>query len=99
MNFVEVFLLLLATCGVTFTFVHSKIVSMIGLRQQWEKINFFKELFHCSFCTGFWAGLIVGTIFLSLKWIVPFGFAAAAFSLLWDRLVILLDYIIIALDD
>ncbi len=100
MGFTELFVLLLACLGVTLTFVHMKIMDIIGLRPLWEKINFFKDLFNCSACTGWHVGLWFGItllIILFLEYVFLFyaiclPFASQAFCYLLERWVILNDY-------
>ena len=33
-----------------------------GIRDTLSKNKFFKDLFTCALCTGFWAGLLIGTV-------------------------------------
>jgi hypothetical protein len=100
MGIVEFILLMLACLGVTLTFVHMKIMDIIGLRPLWEKVNFFKELFRCSACTGWHVGLWFGISMFSLLhfgyillfYICCLPFASQAFCYLLERWVILNDY-------
>jgi hypothetical protein len=100
MGIVELIVLLLACLGVTLTFVHMKIMDIIGLRPLWEKIEFFKTLFNCSACTGWHVGLWFGSamfLLLHFKYIVLFyliclPFTSQAFCYLLERWVILNDY-------
>ena len=100
MGIVELIMLLLACLGVTLTFVHMKIMDIIGLRPLWEKIEFFKTLFHCSACTGWQVGLWFG-VPLILLWFFGFHilfycmtlpFTSLSFCYLFERLCILIDF-------
>jgi len=99
MSFADIILLLFSCAGLSFILVHSEIMDMIGLRPLWEKIEFFKKLFHCSFCTGTWIGLLYASTLIFIKFFVSdmmfylgsIPFASAAFCFLWDRIVIFLD--------
>lgn len=98
MTLVEFLCLFLAMSGITFTIVHSKIMDIIGLRQWWSKFPFFRDLFHCSFCTSFHIGytygifcFLVKLVSVNLFYALTIPFAACAFVFLWDRIVITLD--------
>lgn len=99
MSLADIFLLLFSCAGLSFILVHSEIMDIIGLRPLWEKSEFLKKLFHCSFCTGNWIGvfyassLILIKLFISdvLFYICAIPFASAAFCFLWDRIVIFID--------
>jgi|7_EtaG_2_1085326.scaffolds.fasta_scaffold08430_6 hypothetical protein len=49
----------LASYGLCYVLMEAKVFNFI--RDKVTKIKFFKELLSCSFCTGFWTGLLIGT--------------------------------------
>jgi len=94
MNFTDILLLLLASYGMTFTMVYSTIMDITGLRKWWNKYFFFRELFHCSFCTAFYTGILLSIFFIPYgKWQLIFPFISAGAVYSWDRLITLLDEI------
>lgn len=101
MGFVEFCLLFLALYGMTFLFVHSTIMDIVGLRQRWEKNDFLKKLFSCPVCTGFHAAWAYGFPLLFCLFFFPkvfyflsLPFAAMSFCYLFDRSVILIDELV-----
>lgn len=98
-------LILFACLGLTITINHGIILDKIGIRPLWERINFFKELFKCSMCTGFWVGLLfafVVIIYMLLFainpvlsmvffYLITLPFASSGFCWLLERLSILID--------
>lgn len=102
MIFLNALILFLAAVGLTFIIVHAKIMDKLKLRQMWEKIPFFKELFKCGLCTGFWVGVFYATplfllllngLFPVIFYITTLPFAISAMSFLYERTIImLLDY-------
>lgn len=102
MIFLNTLILFWAAIGLTFIIVHAKIMDKLKLRPLWEKVPFFKELFKCGLCTGFWVGflyatplflLLVNGLFPILFYIVTLPFAISATCFLYERIImILLDY-------
>jgi len=83
----QLIILLLASYGLSFALIDATILEWP--RSIITKIEVFRELLHCYFCTGFWAGIIVALIAASglgsftpyaLGLIVIFGFASATSS-------------------
>lgn len=98
MGFGDIFLLLWSCLGLTFIIVHSEIMSILKIRQFWEKSWFLKKLFHCSMCTGFWVGIyniIAILIYFLLNkifyYIFLLPFASSAFCYAIERIIIALD--------
>lgn len=87
-------ILLLACFGVTFTLMYAEILDIIPIRPLLLKIEFFKKLLHCAFCTGFWSSLFVGILFIEFKYIIPFALAGASVSYILDRITLLIDNLI-----
>lgn len=52
---------MLSCIGLTFILKYGSILSFI--RKPLVKISFFKELFGCSLCLGFWSGVFHGVLF------------------------------------
>lgn len=50
----------IACIGLMFILKYGSILAFI--RNRLTKINFFRELFSCSLCLGFWSGLITGLV-------------------------------------
>jgi len=50
-----------ASIGLTFILKYGTILSFVRDRLSLHS-SFFKELFSCSLCLGFWAGLIIGLL-------------------------------------
>lgn len=97
MTTIELFLFLCCSFGLTCIIVHGQILDILKIRPLYNKIEFFKNLFRCSLCTGWWVGLVEGIIYFDTKYIMPFAFASAGFCFFAERLTILLDDIIISL--
>ena len=92
MSILDLLILFFTVAGLSFTFVHAEIMDIIKLRPLWEKVTFFKKLFNCAFCSGFYFSIIVECFLdVPLKYFFFLPFAGAAFSLLWERSVILID--------
>jgi len=63
----------LATIGLTNILVHGRILDVIkigsmSVREWLNTISFIQEVLECYECTGFWAGLLVGTFFWWPHW-------------------------------
>lgn len=74
-------LFVLATLGLTNILVHGKIMDNLGIRP-WLKKNLsddWYELFECYECSGWWAGLFMGLLLISINPLVfiPCAFAGA----------------------
>jgi hypothetical protein len=54
----ELFLYSVSCIGLCFILKYGSILEF--LRSRLAKITYFKELFSCSLCLGFWAGLAIG---------------------------------------
>jgi hypothetical protein len=100
MDICELIIILLAVCGVVWTFVQATIMDKIGLRPLWEKSPFLTSLFNCSACTGFHIGWVYGIIcvWLALNnwflfYVITMPFATMAICFLYERLMfrLLLD--------
>jgi hypothetical protein len=94
-SMVELIILLLACCGLTFTIVHAEIMDILKIRPFLQRFNFTKKLIKCSFCTGFYVGILIGIFYIPMSILVPFALASSAISFLFERFVYLLDEIII----
>jgi uncharacterized membrane protein len=94
----EIFLLLLACSGITFTFVHAEIMNILGIRPFLNKWEFTRKLQKCALCSGTYISALVGIFYISYIWLIPFIFAGAGFSFLFERICILLDELIIHLE-
>lgn len=99
MSLLEILLLLLGCAGLTFTIVHAEIMSILKIRQFLQKFDFTKKLIKCALCTGTWVGMACSLAYIEKKYIIPFVFASAAFSFLFERTVILLDEKIIKMEN
>lgn len=95
----EFLLGLLACFGMTFTFVHAKIMDILGIRPFLNRWEFTKQLQHCSLCSGFWIGLLYAILFIPLKFVIPFAFAASGFSFFFERIAILVDELVMKMTD
>lgn len=74
-----IILFMLATIGFTNIVVHGRILDLIGLRS-WLKQKLHPdlfELFECYECSGFWCGVLMGVILVSLN---PFVFLSCGFA-------------------
>lgn len=96
MSLAELFLNLLSVFGLTFIFVHAKIMDKLKIRPLLNKWEFTKELQHCALCSGTW----IATFFVLLNpsFEIKFIFAAAGFSFILERFVILMDDYIIKIN-
>jgi hypothetical protein len=100
MNGVWLFLQLLASFGVTFTIASSHVFRPVrdlltGVRSADKQFyRFFRELFQCYFCTGFWSSLLVAivavlatpfdSLLTNVSYVWMFGFAGATFNYSFD---------------
>lgn len=95
----DLILMLLSVLGLTFIFIHSEIMDMIGLRPFWEKWSFTNKLFKCSMCCPFWLSLYVLAAYaISFWWhflfvLLTFPFACCAFGYMFERITIMADEI------
>lgn len=94
MSLVDLTILLLACFGITFTLMYAEILDIIPIRPLLLKVNFFKKLLHCAFCTGFWVSLFIGIIFADGMRIIPFALAGASVSYILDRITLFIDNLI-----
>jgi hypothetical protein len=92
------FLFLFCAFGLTCIIVHGQILDILKIRALYNKIEFFKKLFSCSLCTGWWVGLLLGIIYFDIKYIIPFSFASSGFCFFLERFTILLDDVIIKIN-
>jgi len=100
MSLVEFLQLILACWGVMFVVSHSEIFSMLGIRQQIEKIEFFKKLIHCSFCIGTWIGASYGIgCYLLLYWDFKLYFNIATIPLAIATTTYAIERIVFAFDE
>ena len=88
----------LATIGLTNILVHGLILDLIkiygkSIRQWMQNWEWSKELFSCYECTGFWSGLVCGTLLLSDQWwiVLASGFAGSVISQTFNDLIYLLN--------
>ena len=88
---VELIILLLACCGLTFTIVHAEIMDILKIRPFLQRFNFTRKLIKCSLCSGFYVGGFMMLFHNIGDLSIIFPFAASAFTFLWERIVILLD--------
>jgi hypothetical protein len=100
MDICDLIIILLAVCGLVWTFVQATIMDKIGLRPLWEKSPFLKELANCGFCTGTHVGWTYGLIcvWLALNnwflfYVITMPFVGATIGFLYERLMfrLLLD--------
>lgn len=87
-------LFILATIGLTNIVVHGSIMDILGIRPFLKK-NLSEEvysMFECYQCTGFWCGLIMGTVVISVHplLILACGFAGSLVSQFYSDLVYLM---------
>ena len=97
-SLVELIVLLLSCCGITFTIVHAEIMDILKIRPFLQKFNFTKKLIKCSLCSGTYVGLLIGSIYLPWNWVIPFAFTGAAISFFYERSVYLIDEHIIKIE-
>lgn len=95
----EIFLLLLASFGLTFTIVHAEIMDILKIRPFLNRFEFTRKLIKCSLCSGFYVSLFFAFWYLPLaNWLV-FAFAGSGFSFIMERLAILIDELVIKLEN
>jgi hypothetical protein len=94
-SMVELIILLLACCGLTFTVVHAEIMDILKIRPFLQRFNFTKKLIKCSLCSGLYVGILIGIFYIPMSILVPFALASSAISFLFERFLYLLDEIII----
>lgn len=94
----DLFILLFCIAGITISLNHAKIFNLIGLRQFWEKSDFFKSLLECSLCTSFWISIgygipcwIINQFSHNLFIILTIPFAGVSFTFLMERVIVLVD--------
>lgn len=88
----------LATIGLSNILVHGKILDVIkffgkSIRQWLTTPSFMSELLSCYECTGFWSGLIIGSLFFDpSRWyeIFLYGFAGSVLSQFYSEVIYLL---------
>lgn len=87
----------LATIGLTNIIVHGRILDLIkiggnSIREWMQSFEWSKQLFECYECTGFWAGLICGSMIVSHQFhvILMCGFAGSVIAQTFTDLVYLL---------
>ena len=95
----DTFLFLIACAGMTFTIVHAEIMDILHIRPLLDKWSFTRKLTHCSLCTGTWVGALLGPFAVELRFVIPFLFASAAVSFLFERLMILIDESVLKLEN
>ena len=76
--------ILLSCVGLTYIFKYGFILSW--LRDPLCQNGFFKELFKCGLCLGFWSGALIAAFFYFIEWdnlyfLLPFASAAASWIL------------------
>jgi hypothetical protein len=92
-----ILLYLFAGLGLTMIIVHSKIASRPRDYIS-SKSQFFKDLLHCSMCSGFYAGIYVAIVkqFPDLATdLLLYPFAISGFAFLFERIAIYIDDLII----
>jgi hypothetical protein len=82
----DLILYLLSTIGLCAILKYGTILNFV--RDTLTKLSFFKDLFDCALCLGFYTGIIVG-IFTSYN-IFIFAFASAGVCWFADHILILL---------
>ena len=89
--------------GITFFLIHSE--RGRPFRRLLFKIEYFERMFACSFCTGYWVGILVAVFYASTAWvytdilgvvvvwanIIMLGMGTGIMSILIDRLIDLGD--------
>jgi hypothetical protein len=91
----ETFVWLLACAGLTFIIVHATIMDKLKIRPFLQKFNFTRELIKCALCTGVYVSALFSLIYQPIEAAPLFIFGGAAFSFLYERVVILLDELIL----
>lgn len=91
----QIFILfILSTIGLTNIVVHGKILDLIGLRAFLKKIlnSSLFELFECYECSGFWCGMIMGSILISNDpyYVISCGFSGSLCSQFYSEIVYLI---------
>jgi hypothetical protein len=107
----KLILFALATIGLSNILVHGKILDVIkifgkSIRQWMQSLKFLEELLSCYECTGFWSGLIIGSMFFDKsRWyeIFLYGFSGSVLSQFYSELIYLLrsktDFVVEDSDD
>jgi hypothetical protein len=80
------------------------IILVQGVIFQWMRDGFenfgLGKLINCSMCTGFWVGVFLAIMFgLKDEWIFYAGTASSVFSLLCERIFVMIDELIIHLSN
>lgn len=77
----------LATIGLTNILVHGSILNLIkifgrSIRGWMQFSEWSKTLFECYECTGFWAGMVCGYLFMYQQWylVLMCGFAGSVIA-------------------
>lgn len=93
-------LFILATIGLTNILVHGKVLDEIKLlgrtaREWMHSLNFTKELLSCYECTGWWSGLMTGTVVTlctgqSWLWLFLCPWAGSVVSSFYSEIVFLI---------
>lgn len=94
----SLFFFILATIGLSNILVHGKILDLIkifkkSIREWLTSLNFLSELLSCYECTGFWSGLIVGSLFVDKsQWYLVFlyGLAGSVVSQFYSEIILLI---------
>jgi hypothetical protein len=92
---------IIACIGLTFILKYGSILNWP--RRFLCKISFFRELFKCSLCLGFWSGIIVSIILFNFKYTITtdmllLPFVSAGISWISDSVVTILQYIELKLE-
>lgn len=65
------------------------------IRDFFSKKEFFKKLFHCCMCMGFWVGILFGIFLSGSIWLIPaWGFYSSAICWFADYLTQIFDKIL-----
>ena len=91
-----------ACIGLMFILKYGSILNWV--RVPLVKLNFFRELFECSLCLGFWSGVIISMISFHLTGVVTFNIVvlplvSAAACWVADPIVAILQYTEIKLEN
>lgn len=94
----ETFVWLLACAGLTFIIVHATIMDKLKIRPFLQKFSFTRDLIKCALCTGVYVSALFSLIYQPIEAAPLFIFGGAAFSFLYERILILVDENVIKLE-
>lgn len=89
---------LLACAGLTFIIVHATIMDKLKIRPFLQKFSFTRELIKCALCTGVYISTFFALLYFPIKMAPLLIFSGAIFSFLIERIIILVDELIIKLE-